>query len=81
MSNKDPNMTEAECDLLDEKADAIGEILEGVPANIVLHALLRIAADLGVQAKSDITKREFIADCVECLDFWYDIWEKEEQDE
>lgn len=81
MSKKENHMTDAECDLLDEKADAIGEILEGIPANIVLHALLRIAADLGVQAKDDISKREFIADCVECLDFWYETWEKEEQDE
>ena len=74
----DETMTDAECDLLEEKADAIGDILSDTPSHIVLHALMRIAADVGVQNKDNLTKREFVADCVECLDFWYDTWEKED---
>lgn len=74
-------MTDEECDLLEEKADAIGEILTKTPTHIVLHALFRIVADVGVQNRDKLTKREFVADCVECLDFWYDTWEREEQDE
>ena len=81
MSNKENDMTDDECDLLEEKADAIGEILEGTRSHIVLHALMRIAAEVGVQSRDRMTKREFVADCVECLDFWYDTWEKEEQDD
>ena len=69
---KNKNLTDEECDLLDEKADALGKILSDTPAHIVLHALMRIVADVGVQARDEMTKREFVADCVECLDFWYD---------
>jgi chloramphenicol 3-O-phosphotransferase len=72
-------MTDEECDLIEEKADAIGEVLSETPSHIVLHALMRIVADVGVQAKDKMTKREFVADCVECLDFWYDVWEKEDE--
>lgn len=72
-------MTDEECDLLEEKADAIGDILSDTPSHIVLHALMRIAADVGVQNKDNLTKREFVADCVECLDFWYDTWEREDE--
>jgi hypothetical protein len=72
-------MTDAECDLIEEKADAIGEILTETPSHIVLHALMRVAADVGVQRKDRMTKREFVADCVECLGFWYDTWEKEDE--
>lgn len=74
-------MTDAECDLIEEKADALGEILHGVPTHIVLHAVFRIIGDVGVQNKDKLTKREFVSDCVECLDFWYGTWEREEQDE
>jgi hypothetical protein len=73
------SMTDAECDLIEEKADAIGEILTETPSHIVLHALMRVAADVGVQSKDRMTKREFVADCVECLGFWYDTWEKEDE--
>jgi hypothetical protein len=81
--NKRPeeSMTDEECDLIEEKADAIGELLSDTPSIIVLHALMRIAADVGVQNKDNLTKREFVADCVECLDFWYDTWEREEANE
>jgi len=75
----DESMTDEECDLIEEKADAIGEVLSETPSHIVLHALMRIVADVGVQAKDKMTKREFVADCVECLDFWYDVWEKEDE--
>jgi hypothetical protein len=81
MTDKENHITDEECDLIEEKADAVGEALDGIPAHIVLHVLMRIAADVGVQAKDKLTKREFVADCVECLDFWYDVWEQEEQDE
>jgi hypothetical protein len=78
---KNENLTNEECDLLDEKADALGEILSDTPAHIVLHALMRLVADVGVQARDEMTKREFVADCVECLDFWYETWVKEDADE
>ncbi len=76
----DDKMTDAECDLIDETADAVGNMLEGKPAYIMLHVLMRLAADMGVQAQDDLTKREFVADCVECLDFWYDIWEEQKHE-
>ena len=82
MTKKDnDHMTQDEAELMLEKSDAVGEILEGIPSHIVLHVLMSIAADVGVQAKDAITKREFIADCVECLDYWYEDREQEEQDE
>jgi len=73
------SMTDEECDLIEARADAIGELLTNTPSHIVLHALLRIAADVGVQNKDRLTKREFVSDCVECLDFWYGIWENEDE--
>ena len=78
MTKQNEHLTEEECDLIEEKAEAIGEILDGTPAHVVLHALMRIATDVGVQRKDIMTKREFVADCVECLDFWYDTWERED---
>lgn len=81
MPKQNDHMTDEECDLLDKKADAIGDILNDTPSLIVLHALMRIAADVGYQNRDNMTKREFVADCVECLDFWYDTWEREDRDE
>lgn len=81
MANLNDHMTNEECDLLEEKANAIGDVLDGTPTFIVLHALMRIAAEIGVANKDTLTKREFVADCVECLDFWYDTWEREDKDE
>ena len=76
----DGEMNDEECDFIEEKSYAGGEVLEGFPAHIVLHVLMRVAADMGVQAKDKLTKREFVADCVECMDFWYDIWLEEENE-
>lgn len=81
MTEKTEMMTQEEAELMLEKADAVGEILTNTPSHIVLHVLMSIAADVGVQAKDDITKREFIADCVACLDYWYEDIEQEEQGE
>lgn len=79
MANKEDHMTTDEADMMIEKIDAVGSVLDNTPAHIVLHVLMNIAAEIGVQAKDKLTKREFVADCVECLDFWYEDWE--EQDE
>ena len=81
--NKKPedSMTDAECDLIEEKADAIGDILTDTPSHVALHALIRVAADVGVQGRDLMTKREFVASTVECLDFWYETWLKENEDE
>jgi hypothetical protein len=81
--NKKPedSMTEAECDLIEEKADAIGALLSETPSHVALHALLRVAADVGVQGRDVMTKREFVASTVNCIDFWYDTWLREYKDE
>ena len=79
MTKENQHMTDEECDLLEKKVEAIGEILDNTPALVVLHAVMRIAADVGAQNKDTLTKREFVADCVECLDFWYDKWEREDE--
>lgn len=79
--NEELKMTDEECDLLNAKTDAIGELLTDTPAIIVLHAACRIIADIGAQNSDRMTKREFVADVVECLDFWMPYYQEEYDDE
>jgi hypothetical protein len=74
-------ITKDEAVLIEEKVDAIGDALSGTPSYIALHVLCRVIADVGVRNKDTVTKREFVADCVECLDHWYEIWLEEDDDE
>ena len=81
MTEKREMLTNEELDLVLEKVEAVGDVLDNTHAHIVLHVLMCIAADIGTSAKDKLTKREFIADCVECLDYWYEDLKKEGQDE
>jgi hypothetical protein len=72
MTEKKEVLTKGDLEEIWQYSDKLGVILEGAPAFLVLHVLCRLMADVGTQNTDRLTKREFVANAVECLDYWYE---------
>jgi hypothetical protein len=74
-------ITKDEAVLVERSTLAVSELLVGIPAHIALHVMSSLSARIGVLSKDSVTKREFVADCVECLNQWYESWLEELEDD
>ena len=73
-------MTDDEKDKVFDLVSRIGDACDNSNAYLLAHALCHILADIGLQGKDRMTKRQFVAATVESLDFWYEKLSEEDDE-